>query len=75
MPISQTLILFGYGPRVSVGVASKFVAEGWNVAVVSRRAHPELDGVERLTHIVGVSISVLSLGMAGGEPSRRLTAD
>ena len=46
--LAKTLVLFGYGPRVSVGIKDRFLAEGYKVVTVSRSAHPE-----QSTHVVG----------------------
>ena len=49
--LARTLLILGYGPRVAPGIKDRFLAEGYNVAVVSRTARPELTGDDRVTHI------------------------
>jgi NADP-dependent 3-hydroxy acid dehydrogenase YdfG len=46
--MSKTIVVVGYGPGISTGVAEKFGAEGFSVALVARNADRLAAGVEAL---------------------------
>lgn len=47
--MAKTIIVFGYGPGISHGVAHKFGREGFNVALVGRTRSKVDEGVKELT--------------------------
>jgi len=47
--MSKTIVICGYGPGISDAVARKFGAEGYNVALVARRADKLAAGVAALS--------------------------
>jgi NAD(P)-dependent dehydrogenase (short-subunit alcohol dehydrogenase family) len=49
---TRTLLLLGYGSRVAVGIKNRFLAAGYNVATVSRRAQPDANDAVKESHIV-----------------------
>jgi NAD(P)-dependent dehydrogenase (short-subunit alcohol dehydrogenase family) len=51
---SRVLVVFGYGSRVSTCIVDFFLSKGYQVATVSRSAHPELSGkTEHITADLG----------------------
>ena len=47
--MSKTIVVAGYGPGISTGVAERFGREGYNVALVARNAERLASGVQALS--------------------------
>lgn len=69
--LTRTVLLLGYGPRVSTGIKDHFLAQGYNITTVSRSARPELDGVDKLTHIVGDCSTLAAIDAAFKQTTKK----